>query len=366
MRESKKIKKIICLVTAGILTTLSLTACSSNSSSSSSNNSASSNQPYTQTATMMDTVINLRATGPNAKAAVDEGMKKIDELDKMASTTITTSDVYKINAAAGKDYVKVHPEILKMVDFARKYEDLSNGAFDIAIGPIVNLWGIGTDHEKLPSDSEIKALLPLLNYKDVIVDDANSSIKLEKPGMSIDLGGIAKGFAADEVLKIYNKYGIKNGLINLGSSSIYALGTNASNNPWAIGLKNPRDDKSTNYLGIIRISNQALSTSGDYERYFIKDGVRYFHEFDPNTGYPTKSGVMSVTLIIDSGVPDASMLADTLTKTCFMLGPEKGMQIVDSIPGVSSEVTTTDHTVYTSKEFKKYFSNLNASYKLAN
>lgn len=365
MSKLKKIQKIICLVTAGILTTLSLTACSSNSSNSI-NTSVSSNQPYQQTATMMDTVINLRASGPNAKAAVDEGMKKIDELDKMASTTIATSDIYKVNAAAGKDYVKVHPEILKMVDFAQKYEKLSNGAFDIAIGPIVNLWGIGTDHEKLPSDSEIKALLPLLNYKDVSVDDANSSIKLEKPGMAIDLGGIAKGFAADEVLKIYNKYGIKNGLINLGSSSMYALGKNASNNPWAIGIKNPRDEKSNNYLGIIRVTDKAVSTSGDYERYFIKNGVRYFHEFDANTGYPTKSGVMSVTLIIDSSVPDKNMLADALTKIVFMLGPEKGMQIIDSIPGVSSEATTTDYKVYTSKEFKTYFSNLNASFKLAN
>ena len=188
---------------------------------------------------------------------------------------------------------------------------------------------------------------------------------LKKSGMSIDLGGIAKGFAADEVLRIYKKYNIKDGLINLGSSSIYAVGKNDNNHTWSIGIKHPRNESSGNYLGIIKLSDESLSTSGDYERYFIKDGKRYHHILNSATGYPVDNGIMSVSVIVDGSVSDNSMLADILSLTVFELGPEKGIKLIDSIPNVACEITTTDYKVYTSSRFKDRISNLNNDFKFA-
>ncbi|WML35908.1 FAD:protein FMN transferase [Clostridium sp. OS1-26] len=352
-------KKIICVLVACILFTVSFVSCSSFKSQ-------ANNQLYEQSNIMMDTVISLKAYGPNAKAAVDEGFKKVDELDKIASPNISTSDVSKINAEAGKEYVKVHPEIIKMIKTSIQYSKLSGGAWDITTGPIINLWGIGTDKQRLPADSEIKAKLPLVGYNNISINETDNSVMLKKQGMAIDLGGIAKGFTADEVLKIFNKYGIKKGLISLGGSSIYAIGTNEEDNLWSVGIKHPRSEDNQNYLGIVKISNQALSTSGDNERYFINNGKRYHHIMNPATGYPADTGVMSDTIIIDSNVEDKNMLADLLTTTIFILGPEKGVQFASNIPGVSCEVTATDNKIYTTKGFKDKITNLNKDFKFAN
>jgi len=312
----------------------------------------------------MDTPIKLTAYGPHAKKAVDEGIQRLNELNDMASSNIGTSDIRKINMAAGKDFVKVHPEIIKMLVTSQKYSKLSGGVWDITVGPLINLWGIGTDKAKIPSDAEIKSKLPLIGYNKIIINEKDNSIMLKEPGMSIDLGGIAKGFAADEVLNIYKKYNIKNGLINLGSSSIYALGKSESNHPWSIGIKHPRNESSGNYVGIIKLSDEALSTSGDYERYFIKDGKRYHHILDPVSGYPVSNGIMSVTVIVDGSVTNNSMLADIFSLTVFELGSEKGIKFIDSIPNVACEVTTTDYKIYTSSRFKDRISNLNHDFKM--
>jgi len=350
-------KKGIYLIAVCLLFILPLSACSINNSA--------SNQLYDQSFIAMDTSMQLKAYGPNAKNAVDESIKRLNALDDMASPTIKTSDVSKINNAAGKGFVKVNPEIIKMIVVSQKYSKISNGVWDITVGPLVNLWGIGTDKAKKPSDTMIKTKLPLIGYNKIKIDEKNSSIMLMQPGMAIDLGGIAKGFAADEVLKIYKKYKIQSGLINLGASSIYGVGKNGDGNPWSVGVKHPRSDESDNYLGIIKIIDEGISTSGDYQRYFIQDGKRYHHILNPATGYPVDNGVMSVTVIVDGSVPNNGMLADILSLTVFELGPEKGIKFINSIPKVSCEVTTTDFKIYTSSSFKDKFSDLNKDFKFA-
>jgi thiamine biosynthesis lipoprotein len=314
----------------------------------------------------MDTAVTLSAYGENSKEAVEESIKRLDEINEMASTNISTSDIYKINNASGKSYVKVHPEILQMIETSMTYSKLSDGAWDITLGPIINLWGIGTDNERLPSNEEIKDKLPLVGYDKISINENDNSIMLQKEGMAIDLGGIAKGFAADEVLKIYKKYNIENGLINLGSSSIYALGKNKDNKQWSVGIKHPRSEDPSVYMGIIKLSNESLSTSGDYERCFIKNNKRYHHIIDPKTGYPVDNGVMSDTIVIDVDTPDNGMLSDLLTTTIFTLGPEKGLKLIDSLPNVSCEITTSDYKVYTSEGFKDRIIDLNKEFKFAN
>lgn len=326
----------------------------------------SRNKYYEKSSIVMDTAVTLSAYGENSKEAVEESFKRLDEIDKMADANLDTSDVYKINSSSGKGYVKVHPEILKMVKTSIEYSKLSNGAFDITTGPIISLWGIGTDNERVPSDEEIKAKLPLVGYKKININENESSIMLKYEGMAIDLGGVAKGFASDEVLKIYKKYNVENGLINLGTSSIYALGKNKDNKEWSVGIKHPRSDDSNGYLGVVRISNESLSTSGDYERYFIKDNKRYHHIMDTKTGYPVDNGVMSDTIVINGDVDDNGMLADILTTTVFALGPEKGIELINSLPKVSGEITTSDFKIYTSQDFKDRITDLNKDFQFAN
>jgi len=348
-------KKIICTLITCISIVLICISCANNK-----------NQYYEKSNIVMDTAVTLSASGENSKEAVEESFKKLDEINAMASTTISTSDVYKINNASGKSYVKVNPEILKMIETSIEYSKLSDGAWDITLGPIINLWGIGTDNERLPSDEEIKDKLLLVGYDKISINENDNSVMLQKQGMAIDLGGIAKGFAADEVLKIYKKYNIENGLINLGSSSIYALGKNKDNNEWSVGIKHPRSENPNEYMGIIKLSNESLSTSGDYERYFIKDNKRYHHIIDPKTGYPVDNGVMSDTIVIDGDTTDNGMLSDILTTTVFTLGPEKGLKLIDSLQGVSCEITTSDYKVYTSVGFKDRIIDLNKEFKFVN
>lgn len=300
----------------------------------------------------MDTLMELKAYGSKADKAISAAYERIDEIEQMASSSIDTSDVSKINNAAGKEYVKVHPEIIKMINTALKYSRLTDGAFDITVGPLIKLWGIGTKNERLPLDSEIKAKLALVGYNDISVNEADSSVKLVKKDMSIDLGGIAKGFAGDEVIKIFKKYGVKSAIINLGGSSVFTLGKKPDGTLWSIAVKHPRKTTDEGYLGIIKMPQQALSTSGDYERFFIQNGKRYHHIFNPATGYPANSGVMSDTIVIDSNIPDCNMLADILTKVTFVLGVEKGFKIIDGIPGVSCLAVTTDQKIFKSSGWK--------------
>jgi thiamine biosynthesis lipoprotein len=314
----------------------------------------------------MDTAVTLSADGPKAQQAVEESLQKLHELDEMASTEIATSDVARVNQAAGKDYVQVHPEIYKMVETSIAYSKKSNGVWDITVGPLIQLWGIGTDHARLPSQGEIAAKLALVGYKKIILRPADHSIMLRDPGMSIDLGGVAKGFASDEVLKIYKKYDIKNGLINLGASSLYAVGKNRKGQPWAIGLKHPRSDKDNDYLGIVKISDEALSTSGDYERFFIENGKRYHHILDPKTGYPADNGVMSDTVVINGSEPDNGMLSDIITTVLFVLGPQKGIEFLNNEPHISGEITGTDNKIYTADGFREKLFDLNKDFTFGN
>ncbi|WP_017210257.1 FAD:protein FMN transferase [Clostridium beijerinckii] len=347
------IKKISMLMTC-ILCILIFSGCSKNQ------------EIITKTALKMDTVFQLKAYGPKANEAIEASLSRLDEIEQMASVTIDSSDISKINQASGKEYVQVHPEIVKMLETAVKYSKLSNGVFDITVGPLVNLWGIGTDNERIPTDEEIKSKLPLVGYNDISINEENNSIKLLKEGMAIDLGGIAKGFAADEVLKIYKNYDIKGGIISLGGSSIYTVGQKPDGTPWNVGVKHPRKDSDQDYVGIINLSEQALSTSGDYERYFIKDGKRYHHILNPSTGYPTDNGVMSVTIVVDSSIPDSNMLADILTKTVFIAGVDNGLKFIDSLQGVSCMAITSDYNIYKSSNWNIKLDKLDPDFKFAN
>jgi len=317
-------------------------------------------------ATKMDTIMHLTAYGPNANKAIEAAFNRVDEIEKMASSSINTSDVNKINEAAGKEYVNVHPEIIKIIKTSIEYSKISNGAFDITVSPLIKLWGIGTPDERIPTDSEIKEKVALVGYNNISINDADSSVKLMKEGMAIDLGGVAKGFTADEIIKVLKEYNVNSAIINLGGSSIYTLGEKPDKTLWSIAIQNPRKEKNEGNIGIINLNQDALSTSGDYQRFFIKEGKRYHHILDPTTGYPAEAGVMSDTILVDSSIADCNMIADILTKITFVSGVDKGFKIIDSLKGISCMAVTTDFKIYNSSKWDTKMEDLSTEFTMVN
>ena len=178
----------------------------------------------------MDTSVSLRATGEEAKEAVDEGFERLAVLDKLAGQN-EDSDVSRINAAAGKDYVKVDPAIYEMIEYAKDYSAKSQGEWDITIGVMTDLRHNGNAHQHVPSPEEVSQALMKVNYKDILLRSEDHSVMLAKSGMAIDLGGVAKGYAVDEIRKIYEKHHIESGLINLGASSMFAVDKTTKRKP---------------------------------------------------------------------------------------------------------------------------------------
>lgn len=315
--------------------------------------------------TVMDTVVTLSASGSDAEKAIDESMERLKALENLASDKIPSSDVSRINNAAGSgEWIKVSPEIFHLLEVSQKYSRLSNGAWDITAGALTELWGIGTDKARVPDSDEIKSALKLVDYDRLELDEGSSSARLLTKGMKIDLGGIAKGMAVDEVRKIYEQHGIANGLINIGASSMYAIGKNTKGAEWRVGIRHPRGNAG-DVLAVVTLSSEALSTSGDYERYIEKDGVRYHHIINPRTGYPARNGAISDTVVIDGDLADAGMISDLLTTTVFIMGAADGSNFLATLPAeVSGMIATEDKKLYPAHGFNARLEALNQDFSL--
>ncbi|MBC2728487.1 FAD:protein FMN transferase [Desulfosporosinus sp.] len=297
----------------------------------------------------MGTVISQKVYGANGQAAVDEVMEKINYLDRLLTFNASEGDIYKLNENAGIQTVELDSETVKIIKKAQEVAVLSNGAFDITVGPLVRSWGIGTNQEHIPSNEELKNLLPLVNYQDIYIDE--SSVGLKKAGQMVDLGGIAKGYAGDVAKEIYQKNGIHSAFINIGGN-VVTLGKKPDGTPWKAGIRNPRPvgDQSGQIVGIVKVANKAVVTAGDEQRYFEKDGQRYHHILDPDTGYPAKSDLMSVTLVTES-----SLEADALDTAVFILGLEKGKELLRQYGGVEAVFITADKKIYVTEGLKGNF-----------
>ncbi len=294
-----------------------------------------------KTENIMGTQVSITVVAPTAEEgerAVDAGMTEVRRFDAMMSLYKDTSEITKVNLAAGKGPVKVSPEMIEVVKHAATISELSGGVFDVTIGPLVVLWQMRLKEGKVPSDEEIEGVRPLVNYRNIVVDQKASTLFLKKKGMIMDLGGM-KGYIADRVADLMKRRGINNALIAL-AGDIWALGRREDGNPWRIGVQHPRDKDRT--LTVLELSDKYVCTSGDYERFVISEKKRYHHIIDPRTGKPS-TGVISVTLVGGQGA-----VIDPLAKIPFILGVEEGMKIVRKL-GVEAiivdeqgKVTSTD------------------------
>lgn len=237
------------------------------------------------------------------------------------------SDVYRINQSAGIAPVQVGEDTMAMALRAQYFAGLTGGAFNIAIGPIMDLWGFGGTAYHLPTEAELKAILPLADNRKVVIDQEAKTIYLPEKGMVMDLGGVAKGYATDMAVQKLRALGIKNALINAGGN-VFAVGSKPDGKPWRVGIQDPRDTNGV--VAIINVIDQAVVSSGDYERYFEQDGVRYHHIIDPASGKQARS-LMGTTIVMDNSTD-----ADILSTTLFVLGPVKGMALQKTLPGVET------------------------------
>ncbi|MEW6086722.1 MAG: FAD:protein FMN transferase [bacterium] len=304
-----------------------------------------------ETRFIMGTIVDIkiyRAEKEKARAVIKKAFDEIERIDKLFSHYKEDSIIAKINNNSGR-WIEVPGEVLNLVDRAVKFSDLTGGAFDITIGPVVNLWGFGPSrNRRVPSRAEISDKLSLVNYKNIEIDKEKNRIKIKK-GMRLDMGGIAKGYAVDCAVKILRENGINNALVNAGGD-IFVMGEKKKEEFFNIGIQHPRKEKEI--IQSLKVSDVSVITSGDYENYFIEDGKRYHHIFNPKTGYPSNL-CQSVTIITRSHA------VDILSTGIFVLGPEKGIELVESIPGAECFIIDESGKIIKSKGFDKYIAKTN-------
>lgn len=306
---------------------------------------------------VLGTTVQFNTQGENGREAVSEALDRLTEIDEMMSVFREDSEIAKINQGAGEFPQKVSHDTFFVIKKAVEYCALSKGAFDPTIRPLARLWAIGTDQICVPEYAAIKQNLALVNFRDIQLNEGQGTVGLKNKGQALDLGGIAKGFAADEVKNIFLKYGIRNAVIDLGGN-IYVLGNKAEGIPWRVGIQDPFSQRGK-IVGYVELADKSVVTSGNYERYFIDRGQRYHHILDPRTGYPSHSGVVSVTMVTDYSVD-----GDALSTCAYVLGLERGMRLVESLPGVDALFVTADKKIYTTSGLQELFTLANPDFLL--
>ncbi|NFG96370.1 FAD:protein FMN transferase [Clostridium sporogenes] len=318
-----------------------------------------SEEPVSRETYLMGTIINIKAYGKNADKAVQASVDKISDIENKMSLNISTSEINKINKNAGIAPVKVSKNTFDVVKASLIYSEKTKGSFDITVEPLVSLWGIGTDKARIPSKDEINNALKLINYKDVVTNEKESTIMLKRKGQAIDLGAIAKGYTADELKKVLLNYNVSSAFLNLGGN-VYVLGNKPDKTPWKIGVQNPLEPRG-DYLGIVSVSDKSVVTSGNYERFFERNGKRYHHIFDTKTGYPAEKGLISVSIISNKSID-----GDALSTSVYTLGLDEGKKLIESLKDVEAVFVTNDKKVYITSGLKDTFKLTNTDFKLQN
>ncbi len=298
------------------------------------NSSLFAPKPYKETQFLMDTIVEITAYGPNAEQGVAAAFAEFQRLHTLTNNFDENSQLSKINQMAGKSKVLVDPDLMQIIVFSQEVSEKLGDSFDITVGPLTKLWGIGHKGEYIPSQAEIDKVLPLVNYHLVQLDPANHTVYLPKEGMSLDLGGIAKGYATDKAIEILKAKGITSALVNAGGD-VRVIGNKPDGKPWRIGVQNPRQDDGISAK--LALSQwDTMETSGDYQRFIMKDGIRYSHILNPRTGWQPRE-VASVTMVNNS-----STYGDILSKPIFVLGVAKGLEILKQFPGTEVVIVTMD------------------------
>lgn len=276
----------------------------------------------------MDTAMTFSVYGQGADDTVQAAVEEVQRLEELLDRTDPGSQVSQLNGSAG-DPVTVDQEVYDLLSAAVQYSEKTEGCFDITVAPIVDAWGFTTDHPHVPSQAELAELLPLTDSSLLSLQDGMITLA---QGQSVDLGGIAKGYASDCLAALFAQRQVERGWASLGGN-VLAWGTRPDGTPWRIGVQDPRYPDQERSVGLVGLENAFAVTSGGYQRYFEEDGITYHHILDPHTGYPAQSGLISVTVVADvsSGEgPGNGTMCDALSTALFVMGEERALDFYRS------------------------------------
>lgn len=300
-------------------------------------------QDLTYTDTLFDTVIRVQILD----RADEEVIKGCEELckkyDTMFSRTNEESEIYKINQAKGSP-VEVSSDTIAIIKKGIYYSKMSNGAFDITIGSVSGLWDFKSETPSVPASETLALAASHVNYQNIMI--SGNRVTLTDPETQLDVGAIAKGYIADRLKDYLTEQGVKHATINLGGN-VQTLGSKPDGSPYNIGIQKPFDETGKP-LTSVKVSDQSVVTTGIYQRYFEQDNKIYHHVLDPKTGYPCENNLHSVTIITDS-----SLDADALSTTCFLMGYDKAMELIDQLDHVDAVFITDDGEIHYSDNFQK-------------
>jgi len=301
---------------------------------------------YKKSTLAMDTTVSITVVSRSpekAERAMDAAFDEIRRLERLLSFWTDDSEIALINKSAGISPVSVSPETLEIIEKSLFISEKTGGAFDPTIGPVIRLWDFR--NRKRPEEKELEKALGLVDYRMIKVDENASTAFLGDERMSFDTGGIAKGYAADQAVAVLRNMGVKAGLVAV-AGDIRAFGKKPDGSPWRVGVRNPRAKGEEDALiAHIDLEDAAISTSGDYERFFIEDGVRYHHILNPETGYPARECV-SVTVMAPEGV-----YTDGLSTGIFVLGPEKGIRLLEGL-GFEGIIVDREYKVHLTRNIE--------------
>lgn len=290
----------------------------------------------------MDTIVEITAYGPNSKRAVNEALRVYERIDGLTNRYNAISQISLINNNAGIRAVQVDQELFELLKIGIILSEQSAGAFDITIGALTDLWGIGKKEAAIPSDADIERALSVVSYKYLKLDEDSKTAYLTKKGASIDVGAIAKGYATDKAIEILKSYKIKSAIINAGGS-ISVIGNNPKGQAWRIGIQHPRE-KDKILAQISMAGYNSLQTSGDYQRFNIINDKKYSHILDPRTGKQPEK-LASVTIVNNN-----STVGDFLSTAVFVLGKEEGLKLLRNYYDTQAIIYTLEGDFfYTSK-----------------
>ncbi len=313
---------------------------------------------------LLGTYIQMQIRAVNPEEKIEEASDLIAAVEEKMSLNLADSEINEINNAAGEQAVAVSDDTFEVIEKAVEYAELSEGRFDPTVGPLVELWDISSGgreveegESKVPSEAEIDDKLELIGYEKVELNSDKNEIFLTQEGMKFDVGGIAKGYAADKVTDYLEESQAKGGHISLGGA-VAVFGDREDGSPWRVGIQDPLSNRG-DAVARIELTDMAVDTSGNYERYFMEDGVRYHHILSTEDGYPVDAGVISATIVSES-----SFEADALSTVVFTSGVDEGLRLIEDISGLETMIITDEKEVYLTEGIKDKIEILNDDYQV--